>query len=31
VIGNSSSVVMNDETLKKIATKVKEIRSKYIA
>jgi hypothetical protein len=31
VIGNSGSVVMNDETLKKIATKVKEIRSKYIA
>jgi hypothetical protein len=31
VIGNSASVMMSDETLKKIATKVKEIRSKYIA
>lgn len=31
VIGNSGSVSMSDETLKKIATKVSEIRSKYIS
>jgi uncharacterized protein YihD (DUF1040 family) len=31
VIGNSSSMAISDETLKKIETKVKEIRSKYTA
>jgi DNA-directed RNA polymerase subunit F len=31
VIGNSSSMSISDETLKKIETKVKEIRSKYTA
>jgi uncharacterized protein YihD (DUF1040 family) len=31
IIGNSSSVDLTDETLKKIETKVKEIRSKYTA
>jgi hypothetical protein len=31
VIGNTSSITISDETLKKIETKVKEIRSKYIA
>jgi hypothetical protein len=29
VIGGSSSITMNDETLNKIATKVKEIRTKF--
>jgi hypothetical protein len=31
VIGNSSSIIISDETLAQIETKVKEIRSKYVS